>query len=456
MWTAIQNGGRKFALLCSRRLGKSYVLVLYSIMHAIKTPNARVSYAAPFGRDAAEIATDLMSEILQDCPEDLRPEYRVATKEYIWKHNNASIRFAGLNAEHANQLRGRKATLFVIDELALVDDVAHCISDVALPMTLTTGGRLLFATTPARSPGHESSQLLRKMVVEGNVVTFTLLDNVRVSDEIKAEYLLEAGEEAANIPDILAGKRDPESTTALREYFCRFVTDSETAVIPEFTAAAQAEIVKEHEVPPYAHRFVSMDPGFQDRTGILFAYYDYHAQKLVIEDEAILTRASTDDIAFAIKNREEALWGARTPLLRVTDIDLRLIEDLSRAHALIFTQANRQDSMGAIDLVRNMVRRREIIINPRCISLIRQMRNAVWTRNGKDFERTPEDGHQDALAALKYLCRHVIRTNPFPSWWGANGFNTNYPGGHGPAGAAKRPSLFSDTPLGRRLKKKWG
>jgi hypothetical protein len=303
IWASLIKGSRKWCACCSRRLGKSFVLVLYCITCAIKRKNARISYAAPFARDASEIATDLMSDILADCPEDLRPDYRVATKEYAWK-NGSTIRFAGLNAEHANQLRGRKADVFVIDEMALVDDLKHVISDIALPMTLTTGGRLLFATTPARSPGHESTHIIKKMDADGQVVTFTLLDNVRVSDDIKAEYLIEAGEEPDKVPGILAGKIEPETTTALREYFCRFVTDSETAVIPEFTALAQSEIVKEYENPPYAHRFVAMDPGFNDRTGILFAYYDYMAKKLVIEDEVILQRASTDDIAFAIKTKE--------------------------------------------------------------------------------------------------------------------------------------------------------
>lgn len=453
IWAAIEKGDRKFCLLCSRRLGKSYTLVVYCVSQALKRKNLRVSYAAPFARDASEIANDLMSEILEDCPPEIRPEYRVATKEYHFPTTGSVIRFAGLNAEHANQLRGRKADVFVIDELALVDDVKHVISDIALPMTMTTDGRLLFATTPARSPSHESTNLIKKMDTDGQVISFTILDNVRVSEAKKGEYLIEAGEDPIRVPDILAGLAQPESTTALREYFCQFVTDAETAVVPEFTATAQKEIVlSDYLRPPYYDAYIALDPGFTDKSGGLFGYWDFVQKKLVIEDEFLLARASTYEIAEAVKEKELALWGGKPALLRLCDPDPRLVEDLRLEHGLIFNQASRADALGGIDLVRNMVRRRELVISPNCVALIRQLRNAVWNKKASDFERTAEEGHFDLIAALRIICRGIIRAkNPFPSWYGAPGYNT-----HGYAGPPKRQSVFSTTPLGKKLAKKWG
>lgn len=453
IYDVIEKGGRRVCLLCSRRLGKSFCLVMYCVSQAIKRPNIRISYAAPFGRDASEIATDLMTVILEDCPEDIRPEYKVATKEYVF-HNGSTIRFAGLNAEHANQLRGRKADLFCVDEFSLVDDLKHAIQDVALPMTLTTGGRLLFATTPARSPSHESTGIIKKMAADGQVVTFTLLDNVRVSREIKAEYLIEAGENPENIDDILDGKRDPESTTALREYWCRLdVTDADSAVVPEFTAQAQKEIVlPDYPRVPYYDVYTAVDPGFTDKTGALFAWWDFNAKKLVIEEEFLLSKCSTYDIAQAVKSTEEALWGFKQPLVRVLDLDLRLISDLAQEHGLVFQPYNRADAEGGIDLVRNMVRRRELVIKPNCINLIRQLKNAVYNRKGTDFERTAEEGHFDLIAALRMLVRTIIRNkNPYPPWFNGPGF-----GHHGGGTRKETKSVFSDTPLGRKFAKKWG
>lgn len=453
IYDAIEKGKRKHFLLCARRLGKSHILVCIAFEHALRHKNQRISFAAPTGKDASQIVSDIAVHILEDCPADVMPEFYTADREYRFP-NGSIIRFAGLNAEHAQQLRGRAANLFIIDELGLCDDVKHVIDDIAMPMTLTTGGRLLFASTPARSPGHDSTTIVKKMLKDGDVSTFTLLDNVRVSDETKAEYLLEAGENPDRIPEILAGKLEPETSTAAREYFCKLdVTDAETAVVPEFNAQAQSEIVlPNYERPPFFDCYVSMDPGFNDKTGVLFSYYDFVNKKLVIEDELLLTRANTDDIALAIKQKEEQLWGGRVPLLRISDIDLRLISDLYRNHGLVFQPANRQDSLGAIDFVRTMVRRREIVISPNCPGIIRQLRNATWNRKASDFERTQEDSHFDLLASLKYLARAIARNkNPYPSWYGIGGFNT-----HARATTETRKTVFSNTPLGRKLAKKWG
>jgi hypothetical protein len=229
------------------------------------------------------------------------------------------------------------------------------------------------------------------------------------------------------------------------------VTDAETAVVPEFTSQAQSEIVIPYERPPFYDAYVGMDPGFNDNTGILLAYWDYPLQKLVIEDELILKRANTDDIAFALKAKEEAVWG-KPPLVRVSDVDLRLIADLYQRHGLVFQKGQKQDSLGAIDTVRTMIRRREIIISSNCHGLIRQLRNATWNRKATDFERTQEDAHFDLLAALKYLSRAIIKSkNPFPDWYSRPVFGT-----YSTLKKKNDNSVFSNTPLGRKLRKKFG
>jgi hypothetical protein len=447
------RGRRRFFALCSRRLGKSYWLVIEAFEYALKNPNARISYAAPTMKDATQIAGDLALEILEDCPDDVKPAFSVPDKEFRF-HNGAVIRFSGVNAEHRENLRGRKAHVFILDEAGTMDELRYTLNSIVGPMTATTRGRILIASTPPRSPGHDMTSVAKDMQKRGELAQFTMLDAPHIDAQEKFEMLERCGENPERIPDILAGKSEPESTTALREYFCKLdITDSETAVVPEFNQKAQEEIVRVHERPPYFDAYVSIDPGFADSTGILFAYWDFAAQKLVIEGEALLKRASTDDIAQAIKTQEEELWGDKPPLLRISDIDLRLIADLYRNHGLVFRQANRQDSLGAIDLVRTMVRRRELIIAPGCTRVIRQLRNATWNRKASDFERTQEDAHFDLLAALKYLCREVNRgKNPYPSWYHAPGFGTN----SGLGGKPKPKTVFSDTPLGRKLAKKWG
>lgn len=401
---------------------------------------------APFAKDAAEIATDVAEGILRDCPEALKPSLQAPTKELHFQ-NGSVIRFKGVNGEHAKFLRGTAADLIILDECGIMDDLKHVVSDICMPMLLTTNGHLLLCSTPARSPGHESYALYDDLCAQGSSARFTIRDAPHIRDEVKAEYLVEAGEAKEEVPHILAGTAFPRTTTVRREYFCEWVTDADTAVLREFDADAKGAIVRVVPRPSFFTPYVAMDPGFNDRTGILFAYYDFLAGNIVVEDERLLSRASTPDIAYAVMDAETTLWGAAKIPNRVTDVDLRLIEDLRALHGLQFSKARKEDSLGAINLVRTMIKGRQLVINPRCTSLIRQMEYATWNHKATDFERTEKDGHFDLLAALKYLCRYVDRSrNPYPAGY-------RIPGRYARP-ADERLSLMSDTPFSRRLQKK--
>ena len=457
---------RKFFLLCSRRLGKSFTLVLEAFETALKKPLSRVLYLAPTGKDAADIVTDIVDgHLLPDCPPALRPDYDKQQKVYSFK-NGSTIRFKGVNGEHAENLRGGAADLVILDECGTMDDLAYVVSSVVMPMTLTTNGRVLLATTPSRSPGHDSVAIYEDLAGRNAAVKFTILDNPRVPNEVKAEFLREAGEPEGLADAIVEGTAAPTTTTALREYFCEFVTDAASAVLPEFTAEASQEIVKSSSRPAYFDAYVAMDPGFQDRTAILYGYWDFRRARLVIEDESLLHRPSTSDIAAEIVRKERHNWSAQEPYARVSDVDPRLIADLWQLHRIQFRASEKQDSLGAINLVRNMVQSRELEINPRCVHLIRQMKNAIWNNKATDFARAgtkSPDGHFDLVAALKYLCRGVNRHhNPFPEGYGfTRGPSTFESPRHQTSKVGL--GLMSDTPFSRRVarsarlnKTRWG
>lgn len=439
-----------FYLLCSRRLGKSYSLLLYAFEICIRKPGARILYLAPYARNADEIVFDIGAGLLADCPKDLRPEYKGQSKEYHWP-NGSIIRIKGVNGEHAQYLRGGAADLVILDECALMDDLEHIVRDICMPMTMTTDGKIVFATTPPRSPGHESKKFYEECADVGAVSHFTIrdIDPKRMSAERKIKYLRAAGEKLDRAKQIILEGASPTTTTAKREYFCQFVTDADTAIIPEFDEEARKEICIEVPRPDYYDAYVGMDPGFNDKTGIIFGYWDWKLQKLVIEDEALLSRAGTPAIAQEIAKREHLLWGEKKPLLRVSDIDLRLIHDLYALHQLAFMKAEKPDNEASIALVRSMVQERRIIINPRCVGLIRQIQNAVWDKKGKDFAHDAVDAHYDLLASLKYLCRHVNKQrNPYPDWVNRPAFGTF----HSPKSApGKNYGLLSTTPFGRRV-----
>lgn len=467
---------RKFFLLCSRRTGKTYYLLCRLFEHAIRNPGSRLLYLAPFASDASLIANDLAAKILEDCPDDLKPEFTAQAKEFRFRRPGRAdsiVRLKGVNNEHARQLRGGAADEIVIDECALMDNLHNIVTSVCMPMTLTTGGRILLATTPPETPGHDSAKIYEELAGVDAAIKFTIRDTPHVEEEEKARTLLELGEDPDDVPGILAGTQPPKTTAAQREYFCEFVTDASMAVVPEFTKAAQAEVIRETPRPEYFDAYVSMDPGMKDRTGVLFAHYDFVNAKIVIEDELLLDHPGTPDMAAGIRAKETTLWCGGDanrefePFRRVLDSSgdggLRLIADLKRGYRLQFSPARKDDSLAAIHLMRQSVASRELVIHPRCKHLIRQLHNAVWNNRATDFARAgerSEDGHYDLVAALKYLIRSVDRSrNPYPAHYRLSGGAMAAPGPRdwlSPKSARRRRGglgFHADTPLGRRFAK---
>lgn len=452
----VSTGKLRHFMSCSRRLGKSYLLVCLALEIALTKPQARILYLAPFGGDAQKIVQDTLDKILPDCPEEFRPTFKTQFSEFTFP-NGSSIRFRGVNGERAQYLRGGAADLVVLDECGTMDNLKEVVDYVVTPMTLTTRGLVIMATTPSMTPAHESKNLCDAAFREGCGYEFDLRYADKLSPEAKFLALKTMGETEADIPLILSGRILPKTTGALREYFCKWVTDAGAAVVPEFTADAKAAIVTDHPRPPYFDAYVSMDPGYVDNTGILFAYWDVRAGKLVIEDEFLGRHLETKEIAKAINDKELKLWKDKRPFLRVSDIEKRLIADLVSDHGLGFTPALKNDSHGSIWLMRQMVANRSLLIKPNCVNLIRQLETATWNKRGSDFadEIIVTDGekqlpaHFDLLAALKYLCRMVNKTrNPYPEWYDEPRFGQNVP-----RQRKMYKTIRVDTPLGRKLDK---
>jgi hypothetical protein len=80
--------------------------------------------------------------------------------------------------------------------------------------------------------------------------------------------------------------------------------------------------------------------------------------------------------------------------------------------------------------MRVMLQQGKIIINPRCETLIRHLKNGRWKDASAkdDFARSPDDGHYDAIDALLYLIKSIaFQKNPYPKSYGQgdNMFHNN-------------------------------
>lgn len=449
-----KSKSRRHFLCCSRRLGKSFLLTILAFEAALRKPGARILYLAPWAKDATDIVKEASAKILPDCPSDLVPEWGSQSREFTFR-NGSVIKIRGTNGETAQFLRGGSADLVVLDEIGLMDDLAHVVNDVVTPMTLTTNGSVILATTPARTPGHDSKKLCDECFADGCGFEFTLLDAPHLSDDQKAVALRSAGEKLEDIAGIIAGTDAPKTTTALREYFCKWISDAGSMIVPEFDAEAKVNIVRVVDRPPFFDAYVAMDPGMVDNTGILFGYWDVKEQRLVIERDWKETHAGTPEIAFAIKRIEKELWSDLPVFMRVCDTEKRLISDLIRSFDLPFSPADKRDSAAAVWNMRMMVKSRQIIIKPECKDLVRQLEHATWNTRGTDMARDSSsegtDGHWDLVAALKYLCRHIVRQrNPYPAGYSDPGWGQS----RAWRKQATDQSIRPDTPISRKLNKR--
>ena len=410
MYEAYRNSQDKISTwVCSRRLGKSFCLAIIAIETCLRKPNAIVKYLAPEQKQVRTILRPLFQEILMDCPDDLLPVYRKDDSIFKFK-NGSEIQIAGCDNQQYESMRGGKADLCIVDEAGFVSELEYIIKSVLLPTTLSTNGRIILSSTPPRTSDHDFAEIYVKNArFKNNLVLFTIDDCPLYTEAQIAEMALEYG-----------GR---DGVQFRREFLCNFIADDKFQVVPEFDDACKTACVKEWERPKFMDCYVSMDIGFDDLTFVIFAYWDFKKHKLIIEDELVMNgqRMTTDVLATSIKFKEANLWKDQytsepiKPYLRVSDNNKILINDLQQTYKLSFQATEKDDKDAAIANMRVMIKSGQIVINPRCKSLILHLQNATWNKNRTSYTRSPDMGHYDGVDALCYLCRNVqIQKNPYP------------------------------------------
>lgn len=400
----------------TRQIGKTFTAVSLALEYALQNPNTEIKYCCGNAKTALKATRSNLLKIIEDCPKELKPTYDRTLGCYKFK-NGSLLHLEGLDSGKADDLRGTAAKLIVIDEAGFINDLTYALYSVLFPMTNTTKGKFLIISTPPRSAGHDFDKVVQTARGAGafyelNAYKYLAL----VKDDpsfFKDRYTLDAVEE---------NKKNMPENAFNREILCQFIRDEETVVIPEFTEERKYKIVKDWVRPKQYDAYVSMDLGMTDLTAILFAYYDFVNNKLVIEDELEVNskKLNSDYLGSEIVKIEARLWtddlGFQTePLKRVCDINEQIARvDLNRRYNLQFVSAKKDDKDAGINMLRVKIQNEEIIINPRCKKLIFHLENATWNKKRTSFERTPTAGHYDFVDAMLYLIRAVkYNKNPF-------------------------------------------
>lgn len=400
--------GGSFYLNKARRIGGSYLLCLRAIEACLKKPNAQVKYAAPTAKAVRKIIQPNIRKILSDCPAELRPEWNSMDMEYRFK-NGSTISIAGCENQNYENLRGTEADEIYMDEVGFIDDLIYIINDVLMPQVQDTGGRIILCSTPPRSPGHESVKIAMDHKSAGRYWGCTVWDNPRRTRAQHEAYFKQiASSQGMEVDQYF------ESVTFKREYLGEFIADEAHSVIPEWSRDLEKHIVRAVPDIKYFDAYTALDVGWKDGMAAVFGYWNYNQEKLIILDEYLVFRKTTDIVAEGIKAKEIELWGQKEPYLRISDNNLQFIADLNSKGKMSFIPTAKDHKEVQINKLREWIRLRKIVIHPRCKRLVTQLASTTWNKARTSYERTP-DGHGDLLDALVYMVRNVRKTkNPHP------------------------------------------
>lgn len=409
-----------FIMNCSRQIGKSFFLCGFATEFALQHPGSKIAYLAPTAKQVKKIIIPRMKEIISDCPKHLLPDYYINDQVYKFK-NGSEIHISGTDSERAENLRGQVFHLVICDEAGFMDKLDYVVASILRPLTITVGGKIILSSTPPISPDHPFKKMAEIAELnKTNYIKKTINDNPMIPEEVKAQYCRDAG-----------GK---DSIAWRREFLAEFLIDINEAIIPEATEEKVREMTKkviqdgnqrpeENEIsrPLFFDSYTVADLGYTDNTGILFGYWDFLNAKLVIEDEALFNKPNTQRIAEIVLEKEKSLWGEKRPYMRYCDGDQITVADLNSRHSLNFTQTRKDELDAQINQVRFYINQNKIVIDPRCVNLISQLKSAIWNKNRKGFARSADSGHYDLIAALVYMVRNVnVQRNPYPANLGLN------------------------------------
>jgi hypothetical protein len=408
--------------LLARQTGKTYCIALIAIMEALKTPRCGINILTDTKLHMEEIIIPKFEEILQHCPEELKPEYNKQRFKYTFP-NGSSINLAGSDAGNAEKLRGKTAKLVIVDEAGFCNNLRKIVLETLLPTTTHTGGKLILSSTPPESYDHDFNQFVEEAELEGYLTKKTVYENPLLTQEQLNAII----------------KRYPGGVNDFsfrREYMCEMLKDPQKAVFPEVDDNMLAAIVRVHPKPSFYTPYVGMDIGFKDLTVVLFGYHDFRANKIVIEREIVRSGSELQLKKFSedILRTEDILWTniltneKNDPKMRTSDIEPIVTQEIytHSGKKLYFTPVTKERGykLPLINHIRMMLCSNQIVIDPSCKTLISHLKNGKWTNSSRDdFERSPKSdkdgipaGHYDAIDALLYMIKGMdLNYNPVPA-----------------------------------------
>ena len=417
----------------ARRRGKSFFAVSECVELALATEGAFIDYLAQTGGAAEGIVRPAIDLMLEFCPAELAPKFYAQAQLWEFPSTGAVLTVSGVDNEQYRRKRGRSSHLVVYDECAFYADLA-AVEAVFDAQLLSTGGRRIWISSPPENPGHLFVQRYKAALAEGRAFSSTVYDNPRMSrSQVDSFLSRQASARGQTLEEFKS------STYCRREYFADILAEETKAAIPSFTMERAKAIVGDFQRPQYFDAYVSLDFGWGDGHGALFAVFDFERQQLLVEDAVHVRQATIAKFQAIVKERETALWGVdrfdgslygakdfkeslpdflrdairadapRQPFVRVGDDQMLLLSEL-RSHGLAVIPTKKDDKHLRVDAVNNAMARGEILIHSRATKLVEHLYTTTWNNQRTQWERT-DTHHGELVDCLVYMYRNLRRHN---------------------------------------------
>ena len=405
-------------------------MAVLALETALQCINTQVHFGAPYQNALKDFLLPIFRQILEDCPDDIRPVWKQQQSKWVFK-NGSYVKLCGANNGQFDNLRGNKSDLFILDEAAQIDKVDDVIHGVAMPQLLSSKNpnkKIILPSTPPTTPDHPFKRYAEEAKAVGAYQHFTIYDAGYSEEEIDRI--------ASKIP---GGKK---STYFRREYMAEFIVEEELQIIPEW----KKEYIKEIDKNDFFQFYTiveGLDIGYRDFTAWLMGYYDFANTRLIIEYEYALreNEFTTDVLAKGIKTCEEVYQKLNTTRIRrVSDNNnLNLLADLSRLNKLSFNPIRKNTKDGKtthnkewmVSQTRQWINDGKLVVHPRCKMFIASLEFGIWKKGHSDFATSEKLGHYDFLDALIYLIAGLLPSvrnlNPIPPLYKIDVTRTMFP-----------------------------
>jgi hypothetical protein len=398
----------------SRRLGKDFTTILFVREEMRKTKKAIYYYGTAIEDDIDEILIPLLDELEKDCPEQYKLIRHKTKGVFEDRETGAILRMIGLDI-NPDGIRGKSTNGIVITEYSYCKNIEASETAYKPMLTDSPDAWQINNSTPGETTTHKwHTKVVPSAKKEGRY-------SLRILDECPRF-------EQAQIDDAYDEFGGRDSTKSRREYRCEHVSEETKMVIPEWLKVKDICVRDEYELPEYAHCYTIIDPGQVHLFAFLYLLYDWACDTVVAQRAYTLRDPTTSEVAESIRESEHELWDKYTyydqnranyrknPYMRYSDVDLRLIKDLSVTYDLEFHPTKKDDLKSAVKGLRDRVHSTKYVVLPGAEELVWHLNGGIWDASRKKFENVGGLlGHFDLLACAVYGNRNLdVDRNPLP------------------------------------------